>query len=34
MVPLDEVLSLKVPPYMQHYLPMLADAAGLPWRTA
>ncbi|MCG6495713.1 NUDIX hydrolase [Kitasatospora sp. A2-31] len=30
MVPLDEVLALKVPPYMQHYLPMLVEATGLP----
>lgn len=30
MVPLDEVLDLKVPPYMQHHLPMLAKAVGLP----
>ncbi|MFI9332112.1 NUDIX domain-containing protein [Kitasatospora sp. NPDC052868] len=30
MVPLDEVLRLKVPPYMHHYLPLIADAAGLP----
>ncbi|WP_051740766.1 MULTISPECIES: NUDIX hydrolase [unclassified Kitasatospora] len=29
MVPLDEVPLLKVPPYMQHYLPLLADAASL-----
>nr|BEK67458.1 hypothetical protein KPHV_46850 [Kitasatospora purpeofusca] len=28
MVPLDEVAQLKVPPYMRHYLPLLA--AGLP----
>ncbi|MGV9271313.1 NUDIX domain-containing protein [Kitasatospora sp. NPDC003701] len=28
MVPLDEVPQLKVPPYMRHYLPLLA--AGLP----
>ncbi|MFC8449333.1 NUDIX domain-containing protein [Kitasatospora sp. NPDC057223] len=27
MVPLDEVLGLKVPPYLQHYLPLLAEAA-------
>ncbi|MGW4895150.1 NUDIX domain-containing protein [Kitasatospora sp. NPDC004240] len=27
MVPLDEVLDLKVPPYMHHYLPLLAAAA-------
>ncbi|MEV7600945.1 NUDIX hydrolase [Kitasatospora sp. NPDC089797] len=30
MVPLDEVLSLKVPPYLQHYLPLLADASDQP----
>ncbi|WP_404868524.1 NUDIX domain-containing protein [Kitasatospora griseola] len=30
MVPLDEVLDLKVPPYLRHYLPLLAEAAGLP----
>jgi len=30
MVPLDEVPLLKVPPYMHHYLALLADAAGLP----
>ncbi|MGK4585353.1 NUDIX domain-containing protein [Kitasatospora sp. HPMI-4] len=27
MVPLAEVLDLKVPPYMHHYLPLLAAAA-------
>ncbi|WP_181970394.1 NUDIX hydrolase [Kitasatospora xanthocidica] len=27
MVPLDEVLGLKVPPYLHHYLPLLAAAA-------
>ncbi|MEU9044450.1 MULTISPECIES: NUDIX hydrolase [unclassified Kitasatospora] len=30
MVPLDEVPLLNVPPYMHHYLALLADAAGLP----
>ncbi|MFB7667601.1 NUDIX domain-containing protein [Kitasatospora sp. NPDC056138] len=30
MVPLDEVLNLNVPPYMHHYLPMLAAAADRP----
>ncbi|MET9398982.1 NUDIX domain-containing protein [Kitasatospora sp. NPDC002965] len=30
MVPLAEVPSLKVPPYLRHYLPLLAAAAGLP----
>ncbi|MFF9647054.1 NUDIX hydrolase [Kitasatospora aureofaciens] len=30
MVPLGEVLDLKVPPYLEHYLPMLTEAAGLP----
>ncbi|MFF3074205.1 NUDIX domain-containing protein [Kitasatospora sp. NPDC057904] len=30
MVPLDEVLALNVPPYMQHYLPLLAAAADQP----
>ncbi|MFJ6378612.1 NUDIX domain-containing protein [Kitasatospora sp. NPDC092039] len=30
MVPLDELPELKVPPYLQHYLPMLTDTAGLP----
>ncbi|GLW74700.1 hypothetical protein Kpho02_69970 [Kitasatospora phosalacinea] len=30
MVPLDEVLDLKVPPYLHHYLPLLAAAADLP----
>ncbi|MFJ6775326.1 NUDIX domain-containing protein [Kitasatospora sp. NPDC091257] len=30
MVPFDEVLDLKVPPYMQHYLPLLAAAADHP----
>ncbi|MFJ9774430.1 NUDIX domain-containing protein [Kitasatospora sp. NPDC101157] len=28
LVPFDEVLGLKVPPYMHHYLPLLAAAAG------
>ncbi len=28
MVPVDELRDLKVPPYMQHYLPMLTEAAG------
>ena len=27
MVPLDEVSTLNVPPYLQHYLPLLAEAA-------
>ncbi|MFJ9841781.1 NUDIX domain-containing protein [Kitasatospora sp. NPDC101155] len=30
MVPLDEVLDLKVPPYMHHYLPLLDAAADRP----
>ncbi|MFD0412171.1 NUDIX domain-containing protein [Kitasatospora sp. NPDC127116] len=30
MVPFDEVLDLKVPPYMRHYLPLLAAAADHP----
>uniref|UniRef100_UPI001CCF4F0C NUDIX hydrolase n=1 Tax=Streptomyces sp. LS1784 TaxID=2851533 RepID=UPI001CCF4F0C len=30
MVPLAEVLDLKVPPYMYHYLPLLAAAADQP----
>ncbi|MDH6709209.1 8-oxo-dGTP pyrophosphatase MutT (NUDIX family) [Kitasatospora sp. MAA19] len=33
MVPLAEVLDLKVPPYMQHYLPLLTDAADPPSKT-
>ncbi|MEV8328184.1 NUDIX hydrolase [Kitasatospora sp. NPDC056731] len=32
MVPLAEVLGLNVPPYLQHYLPLLADGAGQPAR--
>lgn len=32
MVPLDDVPTLKVPPYMHHYLPRLADAANQPQR--
>ncbi|MEU9045965.1 MULTISPECIES: hypothetical protein [unclassified Kitasatospora] len=28
MVPFDEVLDLKVPPYMHHYLPLLIAANG------
>ncbi|MFF2658177.1 NUDIX domain-containing protein [Kitasatospora sp. NPDC058032] len=30
MVPLDDVLGLKVPPYLRHYLPLLTDAADQP----
>ncbi|MFG3052296.1 NUDIX domain-containing protein [Kitasatospora sp. NPDC048239] len=30
MVPLDEVLQLKVPPYMRHYLPRLAAGTDRP----
>ncbi|MEV8328232.1 NUDIX domain-containing protein [Kitasatospora sp. NPDC056731] len=30
MVPFDEVLDLKVPPYLHHYLPLLAAAADQP----
>ncbi|MFE4515144.1 NUDIX domain-containing protein [Kitasatospora sp. NPDC056783] len=30
MVPLDEVLDVKVPPYLRHYLPLLAEAARRP----
>ncbi|MBV6701558.1 hypothetical protein KV557_31350 [Kitasatospora aureofaciens] len=32
MVTLDEVPALKVPPYMQHYLPLLTGAANQPPR--
>ncbi|GHF67083.1 hypothetical protein GCM10018790_51300 [Kitasatospora xanthocidica] len=28
--PLDELLDLKVPPHLRHYLPMLAEAVRLP----
>ncbi|WP_331745348.1 NUDIX hydrolase [Kitasatospora sp. NBC_01300] len=34
MVPLDEILDLKVPPYLHHYLPLLTPAAGQPAREA
>ncbi|MFJ2782087.1 MULTISPECIES: NUDIX hydrolase [unclassified Kitasatospora] len=35
VVPLDEVLDLKVPLYMHHYLPLLTAAADKrPWRTS
>ncbi|MEV7783205.1 hypothetical protein [Kitasatospora sp. NPDC088351] len=35
MVPLDEVLDLKIPLYMHHYLPLLtAAAAKRPGRTS
>lgn len=34
MVPFDEVLDLKVPPYMHHYLPLLRTAAENPTGSA